>query len=248
MTAGRQDAPRGGQLFHAGGEVSGLANGRVVHVQIIANGAHHHLAAIEADAHLHCESLRAPHLLGIALHGSLHGQRCIAGPHGVVLMRHGRAKERHNAIAQDLVHRAFVAMHGRHHHVQGRVEELPRLLRVTISEEFHRALEIGKQHGHLFALPFQGTAGHENLFGEIGRRVGERRGRCCLCGRYGNQRRGPRRTGPDQDPTVLIHRQALAIDEFLLQVLQRHLVELELPLQGAIGQTTPLTQQGDHLI
>ena len=176
--------------------------------------------------------MRAAHLSAIAAYGLLHGQGSVTGPHGVVLMGHGSPKQGHNAIAHDLVDCPLIAMHGRHQAFEDRIEELAGLFWVTISEEFHRALEIGKQHGHLFALPFQGTAGHENLLGEIGGRVGARRRRCCPCGRYGNQRSGPRRTGPDQDPAVLIQRQALAVDEFLLQILQRHLVELELPLQG----------------
>jgi hypothetical protein len=68
-------------------------------VQIIANGTHHHLTSVEPDTHLHRLPLRAPHLLGIALHSCLHGERRIAGPRGVVLVRHGRPKEGHNAIA-----------------------------------------------------------------------------------------------------------------------------------------------------
>ena len=216
-------------------------------MQVVANGAHHHLARVEADADLHLDAVCAAHLGAVAPYGLLHGQGGVTGTHGVILMGHGRPKQGHNAVAHDLVHRALIAVHGRHQALQDRIEELAGLLGVAVGQEFHGALEVGKQHGDLLALAFQGTAGHENLLGEIGGRVGERRGRCVLWG-CGSRRRGPRRTGPDQDPAVLIHRQALAVDEFLLQVLQRHLVELELPLQGAIGQTTPLTQQGDHLI
>ena len=50
----------------------------------------------------------------------------------MVLMRQGRAKQRHDAIAHDLVHRAFIAMHGRHHTFQDRVEQVPCLLRVAV--------------------------------------------------------------------------------------------------------------------
>ncbi len=57
-----------------------------------------------------------------------------------------------------------------------------------------------------------------------------------------------RRTGPDQHAALLIDRQALAVDEFVLEILQRRVIELELPLEGAIGQAAPLAQQGDHLI
>ena len=32
------------------------------------------------------------------------------------------------------------------------------------------------------------------------------------------------------------------------EVVQRIVIELELPLEGAIGHAAPLAQQGDHLI
>ena len=66
----------------------------------------------------------AAHLLSVAAHGGLHGQGGVTGPHGVVFMGHRRAEERHDAVAQHLVHRAFVAVHGVHHDVQRRVQEL----------------------------------------------------------------------------------------------------------------------------
>jgi hypothetical protein len=59
-------------------------------------------------------------------------------------------------------------MHGRHHALQDGVEELPGLLRVAVRQQFHRALEVGKQHGDPLALPFQGAFGNEDLLGQIG--------------------------------------------------------------------------------
>jgi hypothetical protein len=49
----QQDAPRRGKLFHARRQVGGLANGRVVHVQVVANTPHHHLAGVEPHPDLH---------------------------------------------------------------------------------------------------------------------------------------------------------------------------------------------------
>ena len=89
----------------------------------------------------------------------------------MILMRHGCPKERHNAVAHDLVDRPLVAVHGGHHAFQDRIEELPGLFGVAIGQQFHRAFEVGKQHGHLLAFAFQGTAGGENFLGEIGGRV-----------------------------------------------------------------------------
>ena len=166
---GRQpNAPGGRQLFHTGRQVRGLANGGVVHVEIVANGPHHHLPRVQADADLHLQPMPAAHLRAVAADGLLHGQRGIAGPYGMVFMRNRRPEQGHNAIAHDLVDRAFIAVHGRHHALQHRVEELARLLRVAVGQQFHRAFEIGKQHRDLLAFAFQGTAGGENFLREIG--------------------------------------------------------------------------------
>jgi hypothetical protein len=88
----QQDATGGSELLHACRQVRRLAYSRVVHVQIITNRPHYHLTSIEPDTDLHRQSLRAPYLLSITLHELLHGERRIAGPHSVVLMRERRAK------------------------------------------------------------------------------------------------------------------------------------------------------------
>ena len=55
---GRQpNAPGRRELFHAGRQVRGLANGGVVHVQIVANGPHHHLPRVQADPDLHLDAM-----------------------------------------------------------------------------------------------------------------------------------------------------------------------------------------------
>jgi hypothetical protein len=40
----------------------------------------------------------------------------------------------------------------------------------------------------------------------------------------------------------------LALDEFVLQIFQIRIIELELPLEGAIGQTPPALEHGDCLV
>ena len=178
--------------------MGGLANGGVIHVQIIANGAHHHLARVEPDAHLQGDPVGPLDFGGILLHGGLHAQGGIAGPHRMVFMGQGRPKQGHDAIAHDLVDGALIAMHGGHHAFQHGIKELPGLLRIAIGQQFHGALEVGKQHGDLLALAFQRTAGGEDFLGEIGRGVGEG----CLCGcPAGMPRRGRAASpAPDQDP------------------------------------------------
>jgi hypothetical protein len=71
---------------------------------------------------------------GILFHRHLHGQGGIAGPHRMIFMRNGGAKERHNAVAHDLIDGAFIAVHGLHHAFEHRVEELAGLFGITVGQ------------------------------------------------------------------------------------------------------------------
>ena len=177
------DTARGRQLFHARGEVRGLPHSRVVHVQVITDGPHHHLAGVQADAHVHLQAVRAADLFAVAPQRGLHGQGRVAGPQGVILMRQRGAKEGHNAIAQHLVHRALVAVHGLHHVMQGGVEELPGSLRIEVGNQLGGAFEVSKEDGDLLALAFKHAAGRQNFLGQVLGGVGERL-TCLACLRY----------------------------------------------------------------
>jgi hypothetical protein len=50
-------APGGRQLFHAGRQVRGLANGGVVHMEIIADGPYHDLPRVKANPDLHLDPM-----------------------------------------------------------------------------------------------------------------------------------------------------------------------------------------------
>ena len=173
-------------------------------MQVVANRPHHHFPRVETHAHAQLQAPCAAHLLSIGLHGRLHGQGGIAGPQGVIFMGNGGAKERHDAIAEHLVHRALVAVHGVHHALEGRVEELLGVFGIETADQLHRVFEVGKQHRDLLAFAFQGTTGGEDLLGQIGGRVGQRRGRCGggAVGAGGGERCGG--AGPDQDFPLLI--------------------------------------------
>jgi hypothetical protein len=186
-------------------------------MEIAADSTDHDVSSIQPDADLHGHAMAALHLGGVLLHRGLHGQGGIAGPHRMVLMRQGRTKQRHDAITHDLVHGAFVAMHGVHHALQHRIEELAGLLRVTVRQQLHRAFQIGKEHGHLLALAFQGAAGGEDFLREIRWGVGER---CLGRGLHGSSRASTHRAsgiGPDQPSTRVVVHLRLRVEEFVLQ-------------------------------
>ena len=113
------------------------------------------------------------YLLGIVLHRRLHGQGGIAGPYGMVFMGDRCPKDRHDAVPKDLIHRAFKAVDGFHHDMDGRVEELLGVFWVKVADQLGRVFDVGKQHGDLLAFAFQGTPGGENFFGEVRWRVGQ---------------------------------------------------------------------------
>ena len=58
----------------------------------------------------------------------------------MVFMGHGRAEQGHDAIAHDLVDRALVAVHGVHHALQHRVEELPGLFGIAVARSVPSSL------------------------------------------------------------------------------------------------------------
>src|SRR5262249_17065865 len=153
--------------------MGGLPNRRVVHVEVVADGPYDHLPRVYPYTDLEGDALGPLDLHSILLYRGLHGQGSITGPHRMIFMGYGRPEQRHDPIAHDLVHGPLIAMDRRHHAFQDRIEELPSLLRVAVGEEFHGAFEIGKQHGHLLALAFEGAFGRQDLLGEIGRSVGE---------------------------------------------------------------------------
>ena len=193
-------------------------------------------------------AVRAAYLLRIVAHRLLHRQGGIAGPNRMILMRQRGAEQRHDAVAQDLIDRAFVAVHRRHHPLEHRVEELLRFLGVAIGEQLHRAFEVGKEHGDLFAFAFERTAGGQDLLGEVWWRVGQRRAFLVWRG-WGDGDRGRGEVaGPHQPPARFIGDLLMSKEERVFQVFQRRLIELELPLEGPIGQAAPLAQQDDHLI
>src|SRR5215472_11901887 len=151
--------------------MGGLADGGVIHAQIAADRAHYDLARVEADANLHGDTVGVASLLRISLHGLLHTQRGVASSRGMILVSDWRAKEGHDAVAHDLIHRALVAVHRLYHAVEDRIEDPSRLLGIAISKQLHGALQVSEEHGHLLALAFEGGLRGEDLLSEVLRRV-----------------------------------------------------------------------------
>jgi hypothetical protein len=169
----------------------------------------------------------------------------------VVFVGNGGAKQGHDAIAEHLVDGALEAVHGVHHAVDGRIEELLGGFGIETTDEFRRVLEIGKEHGDLLTLTCQGGTGRQNFLGQvrggIGPRLYVRRARLDRH-RCGGWRRCRHSASPDQDSAVLIHCHALPLDEFGFHIVQIRVIELELALEGAIGQAPAPLEHGYGLV
>ena len=55
-------------------------------------------------------------------------------------------------------------------------------------------------------------------------------------------------SSPDQHVTVLIDREPLAFDEFLFQVVEARIVEVELAFERSIGQASTALEQDNGLV
>jgi hypothetical protein len=65
---------------------------------------------------------------------------------------------------------------------------------------------------------------------------------------WGDALRSARLTRPDQHTTLFIHSHALAVDEFLLERLQRLIIELKLHLERPVRHPLALTEEVNNLI
>ncbi len=89
----------------------------------------------------------------------------------VVLVGDRRAEQRHDAIAGELVHRAFPVVDGVQHELEGAVHQLMELLRVEGAGQLGRALHVDEEDGHVLPFAAERSALGENALGEVPRRV-----------------------------------------------------------------------------
>ena len=96
--------------------------------------------------------------------------------------------------------------------------------------------EVGKQHGDLLALAFEGATGGEDLLGEVWWCVGQ----WCVFLVWGGWAARGSSSGvsrPDQHLALLVPSKLVHRNDFVLEKLQQVVVQLGLDLEGAIGNT-----------
>ena len=80
------------------------------------------------------------------------------GAIGIVVVRGGGPEERHHSIAEELIDRAIVAVHGVEDDLERSVHHLADVLGVKALRDARESTYIGEEHGHLFARALGASA------------------------------------------------------------------------------------------
>ena len=174
-----------GALLQARRDVGRVTDRRVVHAQVAADAADDDEPAVEALAHLEGQRPLALQVASIRLQRALDAERGAHGPLRVILVRDGRAEERHDAVAEELVHGAVVPVDLGQHEVERALHQRMHVLGIEPRRQRGEAGDVHEEHRDLLALALEGGLRGEDAVGEmlggVGGRAaelgGDRRGR-----------------------------------------------------------------------
>jgi hypothetical protein len=101
----------------------------------------------------------------------------------MVLVGEGRAEQRHQAVAEELVHGSLVAVDLRQHQLKGVIHDLMDVLGIEVLGQGGERRDIDEEDGDLLALALKGRPRRKDLFGEVpgGVRLGRSEPRLSGC-------------------------------------------------------------------
>jgi hypothetical protein len=191
---GRGDDHAAGRcdLLEPGGDVGRVADRRVVHPQVGANRPDHDEAGVEPLPDLEGDAAPPLQVVAQLVQPPLDAERGVGGPLGMLFVRDRGAEERHDAVAEELVHRALVAVDLVQHQLERLVHQHVGVLGVELRGQRREARDVGEQDRHLLALSLERASGREDLVGEVPRRVRLGRAEAGRLGRRGHRMRALR--------------------------------------------------------
>ena len=144
------------QSLHAGPDVHGVADDRVLGAFRRAHVSGEHGARMDADSHPQCrQAARLP--TGVqGLQPHLHLEPRAHGVEGVFRVVHRRPVDRHDGIADEIIHDTPLLQHRLDHHGEVLVELLGHLVRRHGFGQGGEVAEVGEQDGHDPPLSAQG--------------------------------------------------------------------------------------------
>ena len=136
---------RGGDLLHARGEMHRLPRCAIMQGHVAGHRTHDDLARADADADVDFTQQ-------FILNAGPHRQCGAAGLGGMLLDRHRRAEQRHDAITEDLVDDAVMRPDRRPHLAQHVAQHVAGVLRIAIRDQVDGALDVREQDSDDLAL------------------------------------------------------------------------------------------------
>ena len=166
-----EDRARGGALLQARRQMRAVADGGVVHSQVVADGADHDEPGVEPHAHADRDpGAGVEHQRALDRPGD--AERGQGGAARVILVRQRGAEERHEAIAEELVDGALVAVDLGQRRLEEAVEEVVHGVGPQPFGQRGGPDQVAEEHGDRLALALQCRARGEDALGEVARRVG----------------------------------------------------------------------------
>ena len=185
-----EDRPGLGEGLKAGGEVRRVADGGVIHLEIVADGAHHDGAGVDADAHLEVVLPSAPAPFVEPDERPANGERGVHGALRGVLVGHRGAEQRHHPVARELVHDAVHPVDLGEGEGKILLEQLVVLLRIDSLGDGRGSDEVAEEHGDELSLARDRALAGPDLRDEALRDVAREAREAVIRGGRGRFRRG----------------------------------------------------------
>jgi hypothetical protein len=136
-----------GSLFHARGEVHGVAHGRVFHDALRTDVSRHHGTRVDADANREVEAVLLFDLRRERLDLVQDLECSKNGPLRIVLVRDRSAEERQNGVAHEAGDGALVALDGAREDRERAVHDFAPIFGIQLFGERGRSDDVAKERG-----------------------------------------------------------------------------------------------------
>jgi hypothetical protein len=137
-----------GNLFEARAEVRGVADGRVVHREVVADSADDDEPRVQSHAVADLDAILYLYFRRVLGQRTLHVEGGGHGAAGGVLVRNRCAEEGHQTVTEKVAHRTLVSVNRRDHSSNPSLRERVDHLRIESPPDSGRAGGVGEQHRH----------------------------------------------------------------------------------------------------
>jgi hypothetical protein len=168
---GELNSSRRCRLFHTRCQDHRVPDGFVVHAQVVADRADNHWPRVNAYTELDAYAACTLHSGTYACHRLLQGQGRPHRPLGSLLYGQWCTEKRHQAIARELVHRAFIAVHLVDEEFVQLIHEGKQPFLTHLCAQSSVTYQVSEQYRHQLALTRQSPTICQDFVGQVRREV-----------------------------------------------------------------------------